>query len=108
MDAGGLSQSGLSLDNMCRDVSTSLVRAFGVERRATRSSTTSGATGTDGKLKLTLRPSTGAKFTFPTTGTCRIRGPQFVAPPKATIRRLILSQTVKGKRTSKTLLIRVT
>ena len=29
MDAGGLSQSGLSLDNMCRDVSTSLVRAFG-------------------------------------------------------------------------------
>lgn len=177
MDAGGLWQSGLSLDNMCRDVSTSSVRAFGVERSATCSSTTSGATGTDGKLKLTLcpststkyrvrgkgsvatlafcvvvggkpcasgsttsvtavaqttatpatgqttrtvrrgrsvltrnllRPSTGAKFTYRTTGTCRIRGPQFVAPPKATTCRLILSQTVKGKRTSKTLLIRVT
>lgn len=170
MDTGGLWQSELSIDNMCRDVSVSSVRAFGVGRSATCASTTSGATGADGKLKFTLcpttstkyrvrgkgsvatlafcvvvggracgadpqsatnspattaqvgrtlrtgqsvllksllRPAAGAKSSYRTTGACRVRGARFVAATKATTCRLILSQTVKGKRSTKTLVIRV-
>lgn len=174
MDGGGLWQSGLSLDNMCRDVSVSSVRAFGVARSATCSSTTSGSTGADGQMKFTLCPTTstkyrvrgkgsvaslafcvvvggrpcsndpqgattaapvtatpttqtgrnlrpgqsvllrsllrpvaGAKFSYKVTGTCRVQGSRLVAGKKGSSCRLSLAQTIKGKRTTKSLVIRV-
>lgn len=174
MDSGGLWQSGLSLDNMCRDVSVSSVRALSVERSATCASATSATTGADGKATITLcptkstkyrirgkgsvatlafcvvvggqpcggaaaqtqtttaapagptqlarsvrrgrtvalrtliRPSNGSKFSYRSTGACRIRGAALVAPPKTTTCRLTLTQTIKSKRSTKTLVIRVT
>jgi hypothetical protein len=71
MDTGGLWQSELSIDNMCRDVSVSSVRAFGVARSATCASTTSGSTGVDKTLKITLCPTTSTRY--------RIRGRGFIA-----------------------------
>jgi hypothetical protein len=170
MDTGGLWQSELSIDNMCRDVSVSSVRAFGVGRSATCASTTSGATGADGKLKFTLcpttstkyrvrgkgsvatlafcvvvggracgadpqsatnssaavssakslkrgrsaalrtllRPAAGAKATYRSSGGCRVVGTRLVAPSRVATCRLVLTQVSKGKRSTTSIVIRVT
>ena len=181
MESGGLWQSGLQLDNLCRDVSTGIAGST-VTKSSSCSSTTTASTASDGKLKVILCPKTstryrirgkgtvptisfcivvggapctdasaspasstggttvttqpastaavssaktlkkgrsaalrtllqpaaGAKATYRSSGGCRVVGTRLVAPSRVATCRLVLTQVSKGKRSTKSLVIRVT
>lgn len=63
--------------------------------------------GRSASLRALLRPAGGGKVTYRSTGGCRVVGSRLIAPSRSASCRLTLTQISKGKRTTKTVLIRV-
>jgi hypothetical protein len=58
-------------------------------------------------LRSLIRPTAGSKFSYRTTGSCRVVGATLRTPPKKTSCRVTLTQTLKGRRTTRAVLITV-